>query len=289
MLLGCSFLIGTDGLAGSGADGGGGATSADAASGDVEGGRAGTDGGSDGAGGPPTTSGIKLATPAVTSPLVDLNDPDAGASTVVTTTVHQGDLLVAGVAWTYGVLEAAPPALTVSDALGNTWQPATMAYDNYESGPGGHCKADAQIFYATNANGGSDVVTMTTSQAHNTTFTFTLLEYAGAFGSNPVDAFQGQATPPSGSNLISAPPVVLSGTTDVIVAVFIDTAGGGLMTPGAGFVLRGSNAGLYSMVEDDLLPTGASAGTQTASASLPPGATDNCWAAAVAAFTAQPR
>jgi hypothetical protein len=223
---------------------------------------------------------IRLASPQVTSPFIRLGS--SAPSTTATTTVVAGDLLVVAVAWTYGSLLNAASAMTVSDSLGNSWQSATSVYNNYLMGAGSHCKADAQIFYAVNVKGGSDVVTLTTNQPGNTYFGFTLLEYSGIATTRPLDAFGGQATPPGGSNLVASPSLAVTAAKDLIVAVFADTAGGGLMSAGPGFTLRGSDTSLYAMMEDNL--PGLGPDNHVATATLPNGATDNCWAVATAAF-----
>ena len=278
--LACSLLVGTDDLAGGGAHpGGADASSSSTTDGDAataDGGvGAGADGGGTGAdadsGSPPD---IRLASPAVTSDFTS-----TGASTTATAEVVTGDLLVVAVAWTYMNLQSNPPAMAVSDSLGNSWQPATSIIDNYQVGPTSNCKADAQIFYAAHAAGGHDVVTVTSNQPGNTIFGFTLLAYAGAAANKPLDAFGGQTAPPAGSNQMSSPALAITEAKEIIVAVFTDTVGSGLMTPGTGFTRQGSNTSLYAMVEDGPAPQ-----DHIATANLPSGATNNCWSVAAAAF-----
>jgi hypothetical protein len=132
-----------------------------------------------------------------------------------------------------------------------------------------------------NEKTGAALVTLTSTQTGNTAFGFTLLACTGIASTAPVDDFGGQANAPGGSNVVSSPALTLTGPQDLVVAVFTDTAGGGSMNPGAGLSVRGSNPSLYSMVEDNL------PGSFVATASLPGGATDNCWSVAVAAFHAR--
>jgi hypothetical protein len=218
---------------------------------------------------------IALAQPPISSPL------ESSATTVAAQiTAHAGTVLVAAVYWCCG--SPAPATMSVGDTLGNTWQVATAPENNYESAStGGSCKADAQIFYATNARAGSGTVTVT--RTGTAMFGFFLIEYSGVAAVNTVDGFSGQSTPPGGTNEISTIPFVTSGANDVIVALWVDTTGSGQITPGAGFVTRGANTQVFAMVQDDL-PAGVGAGSHTPNAFLPNNSTDNCWAGAAAAF-----
>jgi hypothetical protein len=220
---------------------------------------------------------LKLAGPPSSSTL-----EGAAAQTSVSTTTQAGDLLVVAAYWTYGSVSASPK-LTVTDSLGNTFVAATQVYDNYQANGGVRCKAVAQIFYAANVKAGADTITVTTSQPGNTTFGFTAIEYVGAATTSPLDDQVGLSTPPGGTNTMTAPALSLSGPRAVVVAVFTDTVGPGQVVPGPGFQLRGSNAALYAMVQDNL-PGTTGAASVTATASLPSGATDKCWSVAAAGF-----
>jgi hypothetical protein len=277
----CSLLVGTGDLAGGGSPDAGAPGPGHGPGGETLTGDNGGPGGPDGSSDPGSPGVIKLATPPVTTTFVAIGD--STLSTSATMPVAAGNLLVVAASWTYGTNLGSPPTMTVSDSLGNAWSSATMAYDNYQTGPSSKCKADAQIFYAASTGSGSDVVTLTNSQQGNTMFGFTVMAYSGL--AKAPDDFGGTATPPGGANLMSSPPLNLTGSKDLVVAVFTDTAGGGLMVPGNGFTLRGSNTGLYSMVEDNL--PGVAAGRVAATALLPNNATDNCWSVAVAGFKAQ--
>jgi hypothetical protein len=230
-----------------------------------------------GAGGQPGDGAIALVQEFKVKPA------DSTAPRTQTVTVSAGDLLVAAVFW--GGAPSAP-SMRVSDTQKNDWQPATLQEDNeLSSASGTACSADAQLFYAANAKGGSTTITVTPSDPIRD-YGFFLLEYAGIATSQPRDDGQGQNAPFTPSNQIEAPPLAANGVNNLVVALFVDTDSSGAITPGdGGYTVRGLDTYMFAAVEDNL--PGFPKGAYSAPAYLPSGLNSNCWAAAAASFRSQ--
>jgi hypothetical protein len=186
--------------------------------------------------------------------------------------VTAGDLLVVAVYW-----DNDSAHVTVTDALGNTWAPGTE-----QSNPG---NGQVQIWYAENAKGGADTVTVTQDQPSNY-MGFYLLEYGGILPTGSLDAENGQIATLD-TNAMQTGPLTTTGPLDVIVAVFSDTCGvSGLIAAGPGFVAESADRGFDTMVEDNA-PGGVTPGMQSATATLPGDIMSHCWAATAAAFKAR--
>jgi hypothetical protein len=185
--------------------------------------------------------------------------------------VTDGDLLVVAAYWEGGL-----STISLSDSLGNTWASTTMS-------PAPSClPANVQIWYAMNAKGGADVVTVTGTVS--ATRGMITLEYAGIAATGALE-WQAAMAPSTASNAIGTPDVTTFSARDVIVAAFADLSGTGSMTPGTGYTARGRDPDYYSMVEDDL--PGVGPGTHAVTAALPATKNDACWTGAAAAFKAK--
>src|SRR5205814_268119 len=113
---------------------------------------------------------------------------------------------------------------------------------------------------------------------------FLAVEYAGIALAGALDS-QATKPAPASSNAMSVSALATTSPLDVVVGVFADTAGTGVMTAGSGFAARTLDDQFYSLIEDDLpgtLPASVAPG-----AALPVGTSDNCWVAAAASFRAQ--
>lgn len=210
--------------------------------------------------------------------------PDAGAITFlqavhsdyVTAKTNSATLSVgAGSALVVATYENGTQAMSVSDTLGNTWVAATMT-------AGTSCSTSVgKLWYALNAKGGPDTVTVTV--ASTTDIGITVAEYAGVALASALDA-QSAAIAPSSSNAMAAPSLTTTAARSVIVALFHDTYGGGTMTPGAGFVARARDTGFYTLLQDDA--PGVGPGVHPVTAALPVGTSDACWGGMAVALKA---
>jgi hypothetical protein len=198
--------------------------------------------------------------------------PWVSSSTIsATLTVTAGNLLVVAAYW------SSTSPVTVADTLGNTWTSTTQS-------PGTSCPGSgvAQIWYAMNANGGADTVTVTAPAGSGPGLT--VLEYAGVATSNALEWQANKATS-SASSAMDTPDVTTFSPVDVVVAIFQDVNGLGSMTPGTGYTARARDTNFYAMVEDDL--PGVGPGNHAVTATLPAGKNDGCWTGAAVAFKAR--
>jgi hypothetical protein len=196
-----------------------------------------------------------------------------------TITVGAGNLLVVVVYW-----DAASQTVTVTDTQANSWTPTTA------SGPGS-CNggmqpiALGQIWYAENAHGGNDTLTVRQSMSGNgNALGFFTLEYAGVAAAGSLDS-QASQPAPAASNAMSPGDMTTTGAVDLIVAMFGDLNGAGQMTAGSGYTARGTDTGFFSLVQDNA--PGVAPGTHNPGAFLPGGTSDDCWNSAAAAFKAR--
>jgi hypothetical protein len=184
-----------------------------------------------------------------------------------------GDLVVIAVYW-----DESDATVSVSDTSGNTW--AHLDEQNNAAND-----TEVQIWYAQDAKGGNDTVTVTQSTG-NSPLGFYLLEYSGIAATSSLDSQAGQSAP-NPSTTMTTGTLPTSGALDVIVAIFSDSCDTGLMVAGTGFLEEGADTGFNSMVEDTS-PAGVTPGTYNATAAFPSGSTDDmCWAATAAAFKAR--
>jgi hypothetical protein len=128
----------------------------------------------------------------------------------------------------------------------------------------------------------TEVNTVTVAQSNgNTPLDLFLLEYSGVASMNPLDASTGQLAP-SASNAMSTGAITTSGS-DLIVTLFEDSDGSGIIEPGAEWTPRARNTDFYAMVEDNV-PAPVPPGTYDPAATLPSGTSDICWLGVTAAF-----
>jgi hypothetical protein len=192
-------------------------------------------------------------------------------------TEDTGDLLVVGV-----YFNAATVTIAVSDTVGNAWS-STPAYAQVSpcAYMGGGANA-AQLFYAPNVLGGSNVVTITQSSGTDPFGAF-LVEYGGARTSEAFDVSTGYY-PSSSTATMTTGSLTTTGSNDVVVALFASATTAGTITAGPGFTSVATDVTYFSMMEDDL--PGMSPGTVDPSATAPNGAPSNCWVGAAASFKA---
>jgi hypothetical protein len=183
---------------------------------------------------------------------------------------NPGDLLVAAVYWSF----ADGGAVSVSDTNGNGWT-ALMAEAN------GSTKA--QLWYAPNVLGGSDMVTISASSGAD--LGAVVLEYSGIATTSPLDTNAGGSAGFVTANMDTGP-FSTSSANELIVALFVDAdlQDGETMTAGTGFSKEALDTGFVAMVEDNP-PYLGPAGTQNATATLATG--DMAWMSAAAAFRAK--
>ena len=229
---------------------------------------------------PPLDDGGTLALAGSTSGYVGYPSPEM--LVVPYTVKHSGDLLVIA---TY-IYNGSATVTGVHDSLGTALSSTPVQYGGMSASCSGF-GLNAQFWYAKAAAAGSDTITVT--KGGSDALGAFVLEYSGLGPGVSLDgtatAIGTVATPAmSGGNLST------SGTRDLVVALFANTADYGAMTAGSGFTARGVDTGFAALIEDDL-PTGAGPGVHEASASQPPAVGDagpdhghECWLAVSAAF-----
>jgi hypothetical protein len=226
----------------------------------------------DGAGDAPTTSPITLVQ------VLELGHVEDGGAQTVALNESGQDLLVVAVYWNDNVA-----TVTVSDSLGNAWQ-AVPAESN-SSLCGSSQGTQAQLWYAPSIQAGSNTVTIRKSPSDDLPVGAFVLEYAQVATTAALDSHSGQVAAVA-SNEMTTGTLTLQGTSDLVVALFADTLGGGAMMAGSGYRAVSADDQFYSMVADNL-PHGAGPGSATATATLPGDASDLCWTATAAAFRAR--
>jgi hypothetical protein len=198
-----------------------------------------------------------------------------GQDSLTTTlpSVGAGDLLVVGAYWV-----AAATSVKVMDSAGNEWLSVPAA----QNPP---CVTDmpwtAQIWYAPNAIGGGDTITLTTLGATND-LGFLAVEYSGVAAVNPLDTSVGSSGAAEGP-MVSSGPLPTTAPLDLVVGLFGDLNGTGTIKPGSGYTARANDVTFYTMVEDDL--PGTAQGMSDPSATVVNA--DKCWIAIAASFKAR--
>jgi hypothetical protein len=179
-----------------------------------------------------------------------------------------GNLLVAAVYWN------GSDVASISDTLGNTWK--SLPVQNNAT-----TATDVRIWYAENIKGGTNVVTVT--QPWTVNLGFYLIEYSGVATANALDVAAGKIAS-AASHSIDTGNMATTGCRDLVVGLFADTWGTGIMAPGSGWTSRGTDPNFYSMVVDNV-PGGA--GILDPKANLAGSNSDPAWAATAASFKAK--
>ena len=182
------------------------------------------------------------------------------------TTVTSGDLLLVQINWN----DATNTVTSVTDALGNTFTSAV--------GPARQSAGQsAQLFYAANANGGVDKISVTLSGAAR--IIVFVYEITGAATTNPLDvAATGSG---SGTSVVTTSPITTTGLDEFVFAGVGSVARTDWAKPGVGFTGLQQNSYVLSEFQT-VAPSGTTVnGTATLNIS-------NTWAAFVAAFKSIP-
>lgn len=179
-----------------------------------------------------------------------------------------GNLLVVAAYWN------GSDVASISDTLGNTWSSIPVE-DNATTA------TDVRIWYAQNIKGGANTITV--SQPWSVSIGFYLIEYSGVATSGAFDAASGKIAS-AASHLADTGNLTTSGCRDLVVGLFADTWGSGTMTPGSGWISRGTDPNFYSLVVDNL-PGGT--GTFDPKSSLAGSNSDAAWSSAAVAFKAK--
>jgi hypothetical protein len=195
-------------------------------------------------------------------------------SMTIPVTLSPDDLAVVGVYWN----QMTDP-VTVGDTAGIAWQGGVeQAIDvGCNAGRG----TQARLWYASVTAAGSDEITV--AQGTSTTpLGVYFADYSGVDPASPLAAQTGAIASANPSNTMSAG-TLTTPRDAVIVALFNDSNGTGVMVPGADFALIGIDTSFFSMLEEQL----ASSGTYGVDGALPVGRADSCWVATAAAFAAR--
>ncbi len=179
-----------------------------------------------------------------------------------------GNLLIAAVYWN------GSDVTVISDTLGNTWK--SLPVQNNAT-----TATDVRIWYAENIKGG--VNTVTVKQPWTVNLGFYLIEYSGVATVNALDVATGKIAS-AASHSIDTGNMATTGCHDLVVGLFADTWGTGTMTPGTGWISRGTDPNFNSMVVDNV-PGGV--GTLDPKANLAGSNSDPAWAATAASFKAK--
>lgn len=174
---------------------------------------------------------------------------------------------------------------TLTDARTQSWTSAAKASNTI----GGCNGPTVQLYYAVNAKGGNDTVSLaqTADATGERPLGFFLLEYAREAGATAPASDGAVASGSTGaSNVMTTPSVTPSHDADLVVGLFADSNGGGVMGAGPKFQSLAVDSMFYAMVEDrGSPPAGASL---DATATLPVGVMDACWSSAVLALEPSP-
>ena len=179
-----------------------------------------------------------------------------------------GNLLVAAVYWN------GADVASISDTLGNTWK--SLPVQNNAT-----TATDVRIWYAENIKAGANTVKVT--QPWTVNLGFYLIEYSGVATVNALDVAAGKIAS-AALHSIDTGNMGTTGCRDLVVGLFADTWGTGTMTPGSGWISRGTDPNFYSMVVDNV-PGGT--GTLDPKANLAGSNSDSAWAATAASFKAK--
>jgi hypothetical protein len=219
-----------------------------------------------------TSNASVTVTPATCSAIAKVQVASAAAtpttSQPISITETAGNLLVAAVYWN------GSDVVSISDTLGNTWNSVPVE-DNSTT------LSDVRIFYAQNIKGGANTITV--NQPVSVYIGFYLIEYSGVATAGALDTANGKV-PLAASHVADTGNLTTSGCRDLVVAVFADSWGTGTMTPGSGWISRGTDFNFYSLVVDNL-PGGT--GTFDPNAGLAGANSDAAWSATAAAFKAK--
>jgi hypothetical protein len=197
--------------------------------------------------------------------------------------VTTGDLLIVVVDTAVGLgTPSTSISMSVSDTNGNTWIPLTpqipLDSTNFAVDP-------IQIFYAQNAIGGADTITVdgTGSSEYMDTF---FAEYSGFPTTGDILEQQaGNAAAAAGSASAIAGTLTTTGACDLAVASFTDMNVGVFGSVGSPLQIENADIGYSSMYADSgttLLPVGT-----IINASSPATGGDNTWAGTAAIFRAR--
>jgi len=186
----------------------------------------------------------------------------------VSITETGGNLLVAAVYWN------GSDVASISDTLGNSWTSVPLE-DNSTTA------TDVRIWYAQNIKGGANTITV--KQPWSVSIGFYLIEYSGVATMGALDTTNGKIAL-AASHVADTGNLTTSGCRDLIVALFADSWGSGNMTPGSGWISRGTDPNFYSLVVDNL-PGGT--GTFNPKANLVDSNSDAAWSSTAAAFKAK--
>jgi hypothetical protein len=192
-------------------------------------------------------------------------------STSVKLKQTSGNLLVAAAYW-----NTAAVTVTVTDTAGQTW--SSLPSESIASGcdgPGAGTKA--QLWYTAATQSGDVTVTVAQSSTTNP-LALVLAEYGGVAAS--LEASAGDAAG-AASNLMTSGELKTTADT-LIVGLFHDSDGAGIMEPGPGWTARALDQNSYSMFVDNA--PGVGAGTYQVTGRLPGTRSDACWVATAAAF-----
>lgn len=189
-------------------------------------------------------------------------------------TVSAENLVIVAAYWNDASSSIAVTSARV--ASGGAW--SALGSQNIASGCSPPANgANAQLFYGVADTSGTDTIQIQQSNGSAPLGAF-VVEYAGTSG---LEGASGMVAP-SASNAMRSGPVTLQ-NDGVLVAVFHDSLDTGMMVPGSGFTELAIDSGAYALVEHAMVGSG----THEATATLPSGKSDRCWAAAAAAFAAR--
>ena len=194
----------------------------------------------------------------------------SAASLPIILTETAGDVLIAATYW-----EHDPNTITVTDTAGLEW--TALPIEKIPSGCGSPGYGSiVQLWYAVVATTRTDTVTVTQA-ATTLPLGMFVIEYAGL---GAFDVAAGRVAPAASNGMSTGNFTTTS--TDLVLALFIDTLGTGTMTPGSGWTARAHDANFYAVIEDNA--PGVAAGVLDPSAQLPIAVSDACWVAAAVAF-----
>jgi hypothetical protein len=180
-----------------------------------------------------------------------------------------GDMLIAGVYFNQTTM-----AISVSDALGNTWHALTPQI--IPSGCDECGASNSQIFYSPTTIGGANTVTVS-QQAGVCPLGLFVLSYSGLC--DRVLAESGAVATVATDTAIA--PALTTSRISVLVGMFTDGHNTGAFVPMAPLGVAANDSGFYAAM---LASAPVQPGTYTPTAMLPAPQNDTCWAVAAAAF-----
>ena len=205
---------------------------------------------------------------------VQEKSPGDGQNSIISIQLAQtaGDLLVMGGYW-----NASGNTMTVTDDTGLTWQALPQ---QSVAGCSANGDSEAGIWYAFAAATQTNTVNLIQTPGTQP-FGFFVVEYAGVDPAAPLEAHAG-ANAPMASDAMSAGTLTLA-RSGVVVGVFSDVNGMGMMIAGAGFTALDGDTHFNSFIEQAMVGPGS----YDVTAALPGGMSDACWVATAAAFAAR--